>query len=404
MKKIILFKSLIALLLVQEVIAQDCKTNTDLDATPGKYLTAAQYPWPAVRAEYYNKMTGAADKATAKQILTQLEKIEQQSRNGFTLTGGNWENYYSTEGYNCAGAVKLGQYTFQSALYEYFCVKGKSVRNSEYSTVLRMYANNVQLNTLEPYLTNPFGSSMGGTYDLGFQYMDWKNHKLSEPNAQLISLFTYLSCNSASLVDAINSGKNYFQDVAEKDIRPNNRSNYVYRYWFIKNKAIPVLIPVTRKEYLQSLLEYYEREKLYFPKLVTKLTDEHDNGVKQYSNWQADVEGKIAVVKKVLSEQKEDWLNAQAVINRIEDGSKNYKAGLTEKTNYNRFWTFYGSENKSVPLYKYNPEYFKTITQNPAKPQIITIAFRYITVPSSLRLLNNFTENFDFEAVKKLVQ
>lgn len=403
MKKIILLKAIVVLLLTQSVFAQDCKTNADLDAAPGKYLTAAQNPWPAVRAAYFNEMKTAADKAMAKQTLGQIEKIEAQSRTSFYLTGGNWENVYSTEGYGFFCNTKLGQYTFQSALYEYFCAKGKSVRNSEYSTVLRIYVNAIPVNSLSRFIQTPFGSSMGN-YDLGFQYMDWKNHKPVNPGDQLINLFTYFTCNSQQLLDAINTGDNYFQDVPDKEIKPSSYSNNIYRYWFIKKNNLPVLLPVSRKEYLQSLLEYYDREKLHFPKLIAKLTADHDNGVKQYSSWEADVNDKIAVVKKALSEHKEEWLAAQAIINRMEDASQTYKAKLAERTNYNRFWKFYEKENKSDKLYKYNPDYFKTTAQGPAKPQIISVAFRYVSMPSSYRMLNNFTKNFDFNAIRKMME
>lgn len=393
-----------ALLWVQYGYAQDCKTNAELDATPGKYLTAAQYPWPAVRAEYFNKLATAADKAMAKQTLGQIEKIEQQSHNGFTLTGGNWENIYATIGYEYAGNIKLGQYIFQAALYELFCANGKPVRNSEYSSVLRIYVNAIPVNTLSRFINNPFGSSMGD-YDFGLQYMDWKNHKPADVNAQLISLFTYFSCNSNSLIDAINSGENYFQDVPEKDIKPNNRNNYIYRYWFIKKKDIPVVVPVSRKEYLQSLLEYYDREKLYFPKLIAELTSNHDKSIERnYGNWEADVADKIAVVKKVLGERNEEWLAAPALINRMEDASQNYKAKLKERTNYNRFWKFYDGENKSQPLFKINSEYFITNKAGTAVPQLMTVAFRYVSMPLSLKLMNNFSDKFDFDALKNLVK
>lgn len=403
MKKQIIFFIAVAFLLTQKVMAQDCKTNADLDGTAGKYLTAAQYPWPAVRAEYFSKMITAADKAMAKQTLEKLEKAELQSRNNFNLTGGNWENLYVTDGYKYFGNAKLGAFTFESALYEYFCAKGKSVRNSEYSSVLRMYVNALQLTTLDRFLSSPFGSSFG-SYDFGMQYSDWKNHKPADVNAKLIDLFSYMSCNKPELIEAINAGSNYFQDTPEKDIKPNNRSNYIYRYWFIKKKDLPVLVPVSRKEYLQSLLEYYEREKIYFTKLVAKMKEEHDNSIKNYSSWEADVADKISVVTKALQEHDEKWLSAQAIINRMEDASQTYKARLKEQTNYNRFWKFYDKENKSVPLFKYNPAYFKNNTSNSAKPQIITVVFRYVTIPSSLRLLNNFTKNFDFSSLNKLVE
>lgn len=402
MKKIIFLLLIIIPALSQKLLAQDCKTNADLDATPGKYVTAAEYPWPAVRAEYFANMTTTKDKAMAKQIAGQIEKAEQQSHAGFKLTGGNWENTYSTKGYGYLGDTKLGQYRFESSLHEFFCLNGKLKRNDEAGTILRIYVNDIPTNTLDRFLHIPFGSSMG-EYDFGFQYQDWKNHKPADVNAQLIDLFTYLSCNNEQLLKAINLGEDYFQDVPEKDIKPNNRSNYIYHYWFVKKKDIPVLVPVSRKEYLQSLLEYYEREKLYFSKLVSQLTQGHDKGVKQYSSWEADVADKIAVVKKTLNEHDNEWLSAQAVINRSEDDSQNYKAGLKERTNYKRFWKFYDNQNNSEPLYKCNPEYFKNTAQGPAKPQLITVAFRYVSMPLSVRMLNNFTKNFDITALKKML-
>lgn len=403
MKRIIFLLLSIIPVLSQRVLAQDCKTNADLDATPGKYVTAAEYPWPAVRAEYFAKMTTTKDKAMAKQIAGQIEKAEQQSHAGFKLTGGNWENTYSSKGYEYLGNTKLGQYRFESSLHEFFCLNGKLKRNDEAGTILRIYVNEIPTNTLDRFLNLPFGSNIGD-YDFGFQYQDWKNHKPADVDAQLIGLFTYFSCNNDQLLTAINSGDGYFQDVPEKDIKPNNRSNYIYRYWFVKKKDIPVLVPVSRKEYLQSLLEYYEREKLYFPKLVSQLTQDHDNGVRQYSSWEADVADKIAVVKKTLNEHDTDWLSAQAVINRLEDGSQTYKAGLKERTNYKRFWKFYDNQSKSEPLYKYNPDYFKNTAQGAAKPQVISVAFRYVSIPLSLRILDNFTKSFDFTALKKMLE
>lgn len=388
---------------VQVAHAQDCKTNAELDVVPGKYLTAAQYPWPAARAAYFNKMTTVADKAMAKQNLEQAEKIEQQSHAGFNLTGGNWESYYSTEGYQYLGNTKLGQYTFQSALYEYFCVKGKQVRNSEYSSVLRMYVNKLELTTLDRFLSNPFGSSFG-SYDFGLQYSDWKNHKPADVNAKLISLFSYLACNNQSLISAINSGDNYFQDVADDEIKPNNRNNYIYRYWFVKKNNGPLLVPVSRKEYLQSLLDYYEREKIYFPKLVAQMKADHDSGLKYYNTWEADVADKAASVKRALSEHNDEWLSAQAIINPGEDNSQTYNAKLPEQTNYHHFWKFYDKEKNEQALYKYNMDYFKTSPQGAAKPQLITVAFRYVSIPSSIRMLNNFTQKIDFGALRKLLE
>ncbi|MBS1509547.1 MAG: hypothetical protein JST86_01805 [Bacteroidetes bacterium] len=401
--KLITLTSILFVLTVQFVFSQTCKTNADAANVPGKYQTAAEYPWPAVRAEYFKNLTVAADKAAAKQVLAQIEKTEAQSHTGFTLTGGNWQNYYTTNGYGYYAAVKLGQYYFESSLHEYFCLNGKLKPNDEAATILRIYVNTVPVNTLNRFLDNPFGSSMG-EYDFGFQYQDWKNHKSANVNDPLISLFTYFSCNNAQLIKAINSGEGYFQDVAEKDIKPNNRNNFIYRYWFVKKKDIPVLVPVSRKAYLQSLLEYYEREKLYFPKLMATLTSNHDKGIEHnYGNWEADVNDKIAKVKKALSDNSENWLQQQAVINKLEDAAQNYKAQLKERTNYNRFWAFYDNTNKGQPLYTINPGYFKTNNANAASPQLITASFRYVSMPLSLSIMNNFSKNFDFEGLQKLL-
>lgn len=389
------------LFFLKQAIAQTCKTNADVENVPGKYLTAAQYPWPAARAEYFNKLSAAADKAIAKKMLNQIEQIEAGSHTGFNLTGGDWENYYSTEGYEYYGNSKLGKYTFQSSLHEYFCLNGKLKRNDEYETVLRIYVNSIPFNTLSLFLSNPFGSNMG-EYDFGFQFVDWKNHKPADVNAQLISLFTYLSCNNNQLIEKINSGNDYFQDIAEKDIKPNNRSNMIYRYWFIKRSNQPLLIPVSRKEYLQSLLEYYEREKLYFPKLMTELKG--STSAKQYITWEKDVADKIDLVKKALNEHDQNWLSEQAVINRMEDASQNYKSNLKERTNYNRFWKFYDNEKKSEPLYKCNPVYFKTTAGSTATPLLMTVAFRYVSMPLSLKIMNNFSEHFDFDALRNLLK
>ena len=105
-----------------------------------------------------------------------------------------------------------------------------------------------------------------------------------------------------------------------------------------------------------------------------------------------------------MSEHNEEWLSAQAVINPGADNSQTYNAKLREQTNYNRFWKFYDSEKNMCGLYKYSPEYFKTSPKGPASPQLITIVFRYVTIPSSLRMLNNFTKNFDFDRLQKLLE
>ncbi|QEC43283.1 hypothetical protein FSB84_16855 [Pseudobacter ginsenosidimutans] len=78
---------------------EPCVSSEELQNRPGRYFTADQYPWPASRAEYFKKLTTAAEKNTAKQTLAQIEKLEQESRSNQAPTGGSWESTYSSEGY-----------------------------------------------------------------------------------------------------------------------------------------------------------------------------------------------------------------------------------------------------------------------------------------------------------------
>lgn len=125
-----------------------CADKAELDSEPGKYLTSAQYPWPAVRAAYYSKLNTAAEKATGKQTLEQIEKLEQKTRSNFTLTGGSLENTFSSEGYQFIGDSRLADYRMQQGFFEWICVNKKMQRNGEYSTVLRIYVNSLPINNL----------------------------------------------------------------------------------------------------------------------------------------------------------------------------------------------------------------------------------------------------------------
>ena len=158
-----------------------------------------------------------------------------------------------------------------------------------------------------------------------------------------------------------------------------------------------MLVPVTRKEYLESLLEYFEREKLYFAK-------QSAGSGKGYENWQGIVEGKKAKVVSLLKENSTEWLSKQAVINFTEDSYQNQKQKLPEYTSSFTFRKFYDNENGACPLYKYNPACFSATTQSPANPQFITLSFRYASMPVHLRLLDNFTKNFDRSAWGQLLK
>lgn len=376
-----------------------CNSSDELQTLPGKYFTADQHPWPAVRAEYFKKLTTASEKATARQVLLQIEKLEQQSRSNQAPAGGSWESTFSSEGYHYLGDNRLADYRLQLGFYNFICVKNSVIRNSEYNTVLRVFVNNIRLNTLSKYINHL--SYSGSMSDNQYGHKDWKAFRpgIASPK---ISLFTYLECSNIALVNTINSGKGYWQDVPENEIRKNT-FDHVYRYWFIKKTDIPVLVPVSRKEYLESLLEFYDREQLYLPKSSNY---EHSSAVARqnyFGDLAAVLANKKAIVSKVLKENSADWLSKQAVINLQEDNYQNQKQKLPRYSSDLTFYKFYDNEKGARPLYKYNQAYFAVTKQNKAEPALLTIAFRYVSKAAHLDLINNFTQRFDEGAWKKLL-
>lgn len=374
-----------------------CTSKEELAVMPGQYQTAEEHPWPAVRAEYFKKMTTASDKATAKQTLEQIQKLEQQSRANFELAGGFWEGYYSSEGYHYLTGKKLADYRFQTAFHEYICIKSKVVRNSEYSTVLRVYANTLPVNSMSRHLSNAFSDNLKN-----YAYKDWKSYKAGAA-APKIELLDYLAEWTPGVADAVNSDTDYWQDIPENEIR-HNTYDFIYRYWFVKKAGVPLLLPVSRKEYLESLLEYYDREAMALPKSSSYESGSAAQRQKYFGDLPAVLANKKAIVNKVLKENSADWLSKQAVINPTEDVYQNQKQNLPEYSSELTFHRFYDNEKRAGSLYKYNPAYFSGNAQTAANPQFMTVAFRYVSMPVHRRLLNNFTENFDTEAWRKLLR
>lgn len=64
-----------------------------------------------------------------------------------------------------------------------------------------------------------------------------------------------------------------------------------------------------------------------------------------------------------------------------------------------------GLKEESVDgLYKLNPVYFSGDAASPAKPKMIELSYRYTKVPAGQRLVENFTKNFDFKAIQKMLE
>jgi len=82
-----------------------------------------------------------------------------------------------------------------------------------------------------------------------------------------------------------------------------------------------------------------------------------------------------------------------------------YNADTKEDAQKTGSFTFSGFwDNKGgAVLYKYNPDYFKGSENNPAKPYMIELTYRYVKTPLGQNLVENFTKNFDFDAVRNML-
>lgn len=409
---------------IQRIEAQDCKTTEELDALPGKYTDAAHYEWPAARASWLNELKTAANKTTANNVLTQIESIEKDSRKNFTLTGAVLKSSFSGDatGY-ISSKYAIAAYSLNLGVYEYICVKNKTLVNSEYANVFRAYVN--RFKDLSPAFNNLDNNAYYATPN---QYDD-----------RYIALHDFLRFKDKRLLDAMNGGIGFYQDIADDKVKQGSRNAYITRHWYITKAGTPLFVPVTRKEYLQALLEFYDRELVLFKKNVADIEREYQNNLKsakgneqlianykkaynnhtiKYDNYQSKYDTKKALVNAALKENKEEWLSQPAIVcpkpvtNWIYDknlGWSDNGQGVADseadgiKTGSFTFSGFWDNRNGDV-LYKYNPAYFKSATTAPAKPQLIELSFRYVKVPAGQRLVENFTKNFDFKAVQRMLE
>ncbi len=406
------------------LIAQDCKTKEELETLPGKYTDAAHYEWPAARASWFNDLKTTASKATANKVLTQIENIEKDSRKNFTLTGAVLKSTFHGDapGYTNS-KYATASYDLNLGIYEYFCANKKVMVNSEYSSVFRAYVNRFK------DLPAAFNNLYKSVYYLTTDKYD----------SRFIALHDFLRFKDKKIIDAMNSSIGFYQDVADDKVKQGSYSTYITRHWYITRPGAPILVPVTRKEYLEALLEFYERELTLFKNNIADIEKEyqnniknahgneqyisnykkgHDNHLLKYANYQSKYETKKSLVNNALKGNSIEWLSQPAVVcpkpvsNWIYDktlGWSDNGEGTADteadgiKTGSFTFSGFWDDRGGDV-LYQFNPKYFKNNMVAPATPQMIELSFRYVKVPVGQKLVENFTKNFNFKAVQELLQ
>ncbi len=413
-------------MLFQKAYTQPCSSNEELNALPGKYIDAAHCEWPQQKAHWLDQLVTATNKAAASKLLTRIETLEKESRKNFNLTGGVLKSSFGTPSNAVIvyGKNALLSYDLNTGYHEYFCYKNNLKVNDEYSIVFRAYVN--RFKDIEPAFT----------FSDDYAYYETYN----KYNGKFIALFGFIKQTE---IKNINNGKGYYQDIAESSVKPGDRSTFITRHWYFTKTGIQILIPVTRKEYLEALLEYYNREAIYTAGKIKEIETEcagmmkdpvkypqlYENGKKnltarkaRYPDWQKKIEQKKAIVQKALKENNEDWLSKPAIVKAQKDhfswknyygpGTNDYVtvdvyyADTPEDAKNTGAFTFSGFwDNKGgTMLYKYNPEYFKNAEKNPVKPFMIQLSYRYINTNPGKALVENFTDNFDFDAVRNMLE
>lgn len=384
----------------------------------------------------YGSTTGftAADETKMLPILNKIEQLEEGSRKNFQATGCVMRVSYSRIGNDLFSGYNHKRYGYQLGLYQMVChVQQHVVKEvTEYRTVLRVDANPAFFNGsisvgTGSLIFNKTPGTLYWTYDfpadakLGSGYEKDRSNKpcnvskyFSERSVLQARSDNYKDYHSDFL--KINNGEGYVEkwEMGSRYDQHTERSyQCIARNYLITKPGIPLFIPVSRKQYLQDMLEYLEIEKANFGYTVDDLLkrnakDNSDFANQKRRSWQAHTiayaeiyEARKAKLKELLTTQSEKWLQQPAIVagdNKTKDANDRLKE--TGK--------FYDKESENIyALYVLNPAYWSRSAGDPIKPILFEVQFRYEISKDkqwSEDLLNNFDKNFDMNALRKMIE
>lgn len=371
-----------------------------------------------------------AEKTMMMKNLISIEKLEEASRSNFKLTGCVARVSFSRTDNGKYGKYAYAGYGYQLGVYRLVCHITEHVPKivDEYRTVFRVDMN--------PYI--PTGAKAGGTgefymkygnpvYDIPVEAKAGPNfEKDKNSNPSRVSQYISESLLRGSRSDAykdfhgdflkLNNGEGYvehWEAGARYDKHGPDSYQCIDRHYFITKPGVPLLIPVSRKQYLEDMLEYFEIEKANFEysnaeKIKNIGNNTSDYAKKTLAALEADklvypkiYEAKKAKVNDLLAKQKPEWLQKPAVV----DNNNWLKDANDRLTALGRFYD--GEGEKVSALYVLNPAYFVANNGQAAKPLLIEVQFKYEITKDygfSSRLFTNWEKNFDMEALRKMLQ
>lgn len=406
-----------------KIVAPQVPCNETADAIDGIYTDHTNPKYGPVNL----KGTARERDAMMKRLIA-IEQLEEASRKDFKLTGcaarvsfARWDN-------SNYGKHVYARYGYQLGVYQYVCHVTEHVPKitDEYRTVLRVDIN--------PFIAT--GTKAGGTgeftingqirYEIPVEAKEgpgFENDRKYSPSnvSQYISESDMLANRStdyknkhADFLKIIN-GEGYVENWmngSQYDNRGSDSYTWVDRHYLITKPGVPLLIPVSRKQYLEDMLEYLEIEKANFlynhAKMVKECVNETADWAKkkmalleQDKNAYPKIyEAKKAKLKDLLATQKPEWLQKPAV---VENNNRTYDA-YKRLENLGKFYE--AEEEYLSALYVLNPACFTAPNGQSTEPLFMEIQFRYETGKdrrATERLFNNFVKNFDIDGLKKMI-
>jgi len=409
----------------KKITAPQTPCNGTADDVAGIYTDHTQ-------TKYGFSLKGtAAEKAVMMKNLIAIEKMEEASRNNFKLTGCVVRVSFAKWGNSDYGKYTSARYGYTLGVYQLVCHVTEHVPKivDEYRTVFNV--------TINPYIS-PGGANPAGTGEFYMKYgrkvysfpieakpgPGFEKDKTERPSrvSQYFSEQNLLTGRSDDYKNKhadflkLNTGNSYvenWQGGSRYDNHGPDSYQLIDRHYFIIKPGMPLLIPVSRKQYLEDMLEYLEIEKANFDYLNIKALNEIANETadwakKRRADLEADklnypkiYEAKKAKLKDLLAKQKTEWLQKPAVVDQntmLKDANQSLEA-------LGRFYDEEG-EYKSA-LYVLNPAYFTGNNGQLTKPLLMEVQFRYEISKEkgfSARLFNNWEKNFDLDALKKMIE
>jgi hypothetical protein len=256
-------------------------------------------------------------------------------------------------------------------------------------------------------------------YDGGGEYFEKEGNK----TGAYIPFVNYLKFN-AEEVDKIVKGNGYLEFTHGNNYKPHTD---VYRQWYISKPEFPIFLKVSRKEFLNSLLAFYEREKKsYLKEYTRKLNDailyaekySRNGNLAMYNNSiedkntaeknlklvETNYQNKIKKVNLFLQKESADWL---AQPTRFKPGKFSCSTlssfSVVNQAACFELDEFYNGEDGEA-IYKWNADYIDKQLSHAGKPFLLVVRFRYKAAESfSQGIMNDFIKNFDFNGLNQLL-